>query len=120
MGQVCPVLLRSSICNASSGLLMGSAMSTPGEMVEILMQGMNSGNGVTLVVPDGKPFLTCRGEILSVTGGKWGKEFQGYNVQFTAKQCKKMLEHLMSELSGAKVTATTMPLEQAEKLRERS
>lgn len=92
-----------------------TAMSTPSEMAEILMAGVTNGHGTILVMPNAKPFLTCRGEILSVTGGKWGDDFEGYNVRFTAKQCKKMLEHLMSEMMNTKVTVTPMTRDEAER-----
>jgi hypothetical protein len=68
------------------------------EFADVLQGGIRSGHGVILVTPDGKPVLTCRGELLSVN------QRGGENRRFTAKQCRKMLEHLLSETMGAKVT----------------
>ncbi len=72
------------------------------EMVQILTDGMRSGNGIVLCSPTAKPILTCRGEVLS--GGYDGR---AYNLRFTAKQCKKMLDALMKseEMKALKMEA---------------
>jgi hypothetical protein len=67
-------------------------------VLQALTDGLRNGHGKVLCAPNAKSILTCRGEVLS--GGYDGRP---YNIRFTAKQCKKMLEAVYSETLGTKV-----------------